>query len=234
MRIFTNFPDALGEIKRELSEMGIAVHTQTYQDQYIADDPMFATVELQNYGYVVTNPKLEDLHPTQPWADKEFEERIGSNILNPGEAYKLRPEIWNEFLEDSGRFAYTYSERISLRSVGHWEGETTQLEQLLTNMQKFPDNRNHVLNIWMPDDLWNVGKHRVPCSLSYHFMYRNSTLFMTYNQRSADFVTHLENDIYLAAKLQAWIADKLGWPVGRFTHTVGSLHAYNKDVEGVF
>lgn len=252
MRIYTGFRDALGEIERELSEMGILVHTQTMQDKHIGDNPDFATVELQNYGYSVTNPKLGDLNPTQPWADAEFEERVSGQLVNPGEAYKLRPGVWDEFLEtpkryqeDSAKFSYTYAERFEhndSREAGdpdnpdgpsQWNS-STQLEQLITNLKKYPDNRNHLLTVWDVSDLWRVGEHRVPCSISYHFMYRNGTLFMTYNQRSADFVTHLENDIYLAAKLQAWVGEQVGWPVGRFTHLVASLHAYRKDVEGVF
>ena len=227
MRIFRQFPEALGEIKRELKEMGIKCHSQTVQDQYVGDDPAFASLELQNYAYMVSQPKLEDLKPTQPWADAEFEERVSGRSLNPGEAWKLRPEVWEPFIERDGGFSYTYAHRLS-------KGISSQLYCLLANMKKFPDNRNHLLTIWEAEDLGMVGKHRVPCSISYHFLRREGKLLMTYQQRSADFVTHFENDIYLAHKLQRWVAAQLDWEVGRYTHFTGSLHVFSKDVEAAF
>ena len=57
---------------------------------------------------------------------------------------------------------------------------------------------------------------------------------MTYQQRSADFITHFENDIYLACKLQYWVAAQLNWEVGRYTHFIGSLHTFEKDVSQAF
>lgn len=230
MRIFRQFPEALGEIKRELKEMGIRVHSQTFQDQYVGDDPAFASLELQNYGYVVSQPKLEDLKPTQPWADAEFEDRVSGLNLNPGKAWKLRPEVWEPFMENGVGFSYTYAQRLA----GEFPVMPTQIERLISNMSRFPDNRNHLLTIWEAADLGRVGGHRVPCSISYHFLKREGKLLMTYQQRSADFVTHFENDIYLAHKLQRWVAEQLDWEVGRYTHFVGSLHVFQHDVAEAF
>ncbi len=251
MRIYQNFREALDETKRDLKEMGIRVHPQTMQDKDVHADPDYDTLELQNHAYVVTQPRLQDLEPTQPWANLEFAERVSGQLVNPGEAYKSRPEIWEEFLEKGDghpsreKFSYTYAERFLHNGSKEWgdpqdiDGpskwdDSTQLERLILNIKKYPDNRNHLLTVWDADDLWLVGEHRVPCSISYHFMYRDRSLFMTYQQRSADLATHLINDVYLAARLQQWVAEKLEWPVGRFTHFIGSLHAYQKDLEGVF
>ena len=51
--------------------------------------------------------------------------------------------------------------------------------------------------------------------------------------RSCDFVTHFRNDVYLAIKFLEWVAEKTGYPVGDFTHTMFSCHVYNKDIQGV-
>ena len=86
MRIYQNFREVRSEVKRDLAEMGINVHTQTYQDKFIGDDPMMATKELQNYMYcVVDTSHPADMLPTQPWADAEFQERISGQHMNPGE-----------------------------------------------------------------------------------------------------------------------------------------------------
>lgn len=225
MRIYLNFTEAMGEIKRDLAEMGIRVHPQTYQDKYVGDNPDFATMELQNYIYTVINPVFTDLNPTQPWADQEFEERIKEPPVNPGEAWKFRREIWEQFLEPDGKFAYTYSERMS-----------GQIMKIAKRVKEDPDSRQAYLAIWNPEkDIDKLGGiSRVPCSLGYLFQVRRKRLNMTYLQRSADFVTHFVNDVYLAVRLQNHMSQLTGFPLGTFTHWVGSLHIFQKDVKGVF
>jgi len=233
MRIYKDFSEAVAEIKRDLAEMGIRYQSKTYQDKYVEHDPGFQTLEIQNYIYTVTGPKLEDLSPTQPWADAEFEERVSGKCINPGEAYKLRPEIWEQFLEKGDetmgdidpQFSYTYAQRMF-----------HQLDTLIQEAKARPESRQLYLSIWEPiADVDNLGGiSRVPCSLGYLFQIRGGQLHMTYMMRSCDIATHFINDIYLAHKLQRWLADKIGVPAGRFTHYVGSLHVFQKDIEGVF
>lgn len=226
MRIYMTFQEALSEIKRDLKEMGILTRTTTYQDKIIGDDPRFDTFELQDYIYRVIHPSAKDLNPTQPWADKEFLERVTSPGVNPGEAWKERPEIWEEFLNTEGRFSYTYAERIH---------QVHQIDHIIRTLKTDPLSRQAFISIWSPADSARTGGlTRIPCTLGYYFQIRRGALNITYLQRSSDFVTHFSNDLYLAHKLQSYIAGSLGYPVGVFTHWVGSLHIFNKDTEGVF
>ena len=121
MRIYSNFKEAQNEIKRDLAELGVRVHTETMQDKYIADNPDFETRELQNYVYQVLKPIPSDLEGVH-WAyvEQEFEDRLVGG-RNPGKSWRTRPEVWEEFLEvDLGegggrrpnRFSYTYSQRM--------------------------------------------------------------------------------------------------------------------------
>jgi thymidylate synthase len=225
MRIYQNFNIAMNEIKRDLAEMGINVHPQTMQDKYVADDPNYATKELQNYVYTVTDAVnyLDQLYVTQPWADEEFLERINCTLKNPGDAYKHREGVWNEFLHD-GKFAYTYGERIGYN-----------LEKVIKEIKLHPDSRQLYLSIWDRDDVNNLGGgSRVPCSLGYLFQVREGRLHLTYFMRSCDLATHMQNDIYLATKLMDFVAGRTGYQPGNFTHFIGSLHIYKKDIEGVF
>jgi thymidylate synthase len=75
---------------------------------------------------------------------------------------------------------------------------------------------------------------RVPCSLGYWFAKRNGRLNITYLQRSADYFTHLANDMWLTHKLQQEVANETGCQIGHYTHWIGSLHVYKKDVADVF
>lgn len=226
MRFFTNFNEALNEIKRDLAEMGLDVHPQTMQDKHIADNPDYATKELQNYSYTVLDAAnhLNELSPTQPWADAEFEERVSGLNLNPGEAWKKRPEVWEEFLHN-GKFSYTYPQRMYY-----------QLGHIINELRTHPDSRQLWMSIWNPFlDVFKLGGHdRVPCSLGYLFQLRRGKLNMTYFMRSCDYATHMHNDIYLAVMLMRYVAQATGNEPGDFTHFIGSLHVYAKDVKGVF
>ena len=226
MRIYVNFPEAVGEIQRDLKEMGVRVVTNSYQDKIVKGNPDYETLELQNYIYTVTDPHLIDLAPDQPWADAEFSERISGFACNPGKAWTLRAEVWREFIEPSGEFGYTYAERLS---------RGKQLEQLIFRLKTDPEARQHYLTIWNAFDIQNAGgKHRIPCSLGYLFQIRDNALHITYLQRSCDFALHFINDIYLAHMLQAWVAGTVEIRIGRFIHWIGSMHVFNKDVAGVF
>lgn len=225
MRIFQNFEEALNEIKRDLAEMGIEVHPQTMQDKFVGNNPEYSTKELQNYDYTVKDAvnSLHQLRPVQPWADAEFAERISGKPLNPGEAYLLRDDVWDEYLHN-GRFAYSYPERMA-----------GKLDKIIEELKSNPESRQLYLNIWEGNDLAYLGGiSRVPCSLGYLFQLRNGKLSVTYMMRSCDYVTHFQNDVYLATRLMEYVAKEAGVKPGNFSHFIGSFHVYRKDIQGVF
>lgn len=233
MRLYQDFSEAQNEIRRDLAELGIEVHPETMQDKYVADNPDFNTRELYNYDYSVLNPAytlIEGVHAD--WVSTEWEDRL-SGYLNPGRAWGLRPEVWEQFLEDKGQlggvkhrgFSYTYSERMG----GH------HIDLLIDELKKHPNSRQLWLPVWDRQiDENRRGERRVPCSLGYWFVNREDRLHITYMMRSCDFATHWANDVCLASILLHHIAREAGLKVGSFTHFVGSLHVYAKDVAGVF
>lgn len=231
MRIYSNWGECYEEIKRDLAEMGTIVKSRTMQDKVVVGNTDYITKELQNYCYTLLDVKSENISGViQPWALAEFKERItdtfGKDPINPGEAYKLREDVWDEFVHN-GKFAYTYNERLMLED---------QLEHIIDCLNDDENTRQAWLSIWSPErDAINLGgKCRVPCSLGYGFQFRNGKLNMHYVMRSCDFGTHFVNDVYLAIKLLEYVAKRLEVEVGNFTHTIFSLHVYNKDVENVF
>lgn len=237
-----NWKEAYEEVKRDLAEMGIIVHPKSMQDKVVEGNEDYATRELQNYCYTILNAKSSDVEGViQPWADMEFAERvtdpyhrdvtgkalvIPQNFVNPGEAYKTRPDVWNEYMHN-GKFAYTYNERI-------WYND--QITKIINRLKEDNDSRQLWLSIWTPDiDVDKLGGiSRVPCSLGYAFQFRDGKLNMHYVMRSCDFNTHFRNDVYLAIRLLEYVAQKADMEVGNFTHTMFSLHVYKKDVKDVF
>lgn len=242
MRIFINFEECLEEIKRDLAEMGHEVRPKSYQNKIIENDPNFYTQEITNYTYMVLNPNVDELNTTQPWADKEFEERVSGMALNPGEAWKSREEVWKEFLDSRGKFDYSYPERLNpTRDIHLPDSHLQPLHKIAKELLNNPDSRQCFLSIWEAEDIYKIGGFkRVPCSLGYLFQIRENKLQVTYLQRSADFATHFQNDLYLAVKIAQFVANTIylhGGPqyeVGAFIHWVGSLHIYKKDIEKVF
>lgn len=238
MRIFRNFSEARSELERELAELGTIVHRKSWQGQAAGDRE--AVRELRNYQYTVTRPDLDELDPTQPWADAEFKERVAMSRVNPGEAWKLRPEVWEELLEVHGEtstteeyteFSYTYNERFD-----------GQLEELVNLLCYDPTTRRAYLPVYQPGDLTLAQAHRVPCSLGYLFEPEGDKLHMTYYMRSCDWARHFQDDVYLALRLRGFILQEYNHRAGKvdflspgeFCHIIGNLHVFEKDVAHVF
>lgn len=225
MRFYSNFPQAYNEIRRELKEMGVRVHTKSVQNLDITDKPEFDSLELQNYTYTVLKPRVIDIPLKNPeWAKQEFADRISGEILNPGETYKLRPETWTPLLNMRGRFDYTYPSRLR-----------TSLEPAIHALTKDINTRRAFVGIFDPacDETDNF-ETRIPCTIGYWFNFRQGKLNITYLLRSSDFGEHYNYDVYLATRLLDYVADRLKVQSGTFTHWVGSFHVFLKDVEGVF
>jgi len=229
MRLYKNFKEAISETQRDLVEMGIRVHPMSYQDKYVGDNPDYDTMELQNYIYTVLKPDLGHIGENQPYCTVEWADRlkgIGQSPVNPGEAYKTRLDVWSQFLQEDGKFAYTYAERYA---------KSDQVYNVMQRMCEDRDSRQLFISMWDFSDSTKLGGiSRIPCSLGYLLQVRKNKLNMTYLMRSCDFVTHFRNDIWLSAQLQEYLANTAGFDIGTFTHWIGSLHIFKKDGEGVF
>jgi len=220
MRLYSNCCEAINDIGRELQKCSSKVHTQTYQNKVIAKDKNFNTRELQGFSFAIINTDDKDTMPevTLEWCKAEFKERIANHIENPGEAWKLRKEVWQEFLVN-GRFEYTY-----------WERMRHQINPVINELRKNPETRQAIIQIHNRIvDQDEMGKKRLPCSMFYHFMFRNNQLDIIYNMRSTDFATHFQNDIHLAIQMQEYIAKALNVKSGKFIMQASSLHIYAKD-----
>jgi len=258
MRIYQRPFEAMKEVEREVFEMGIEVYSDSMQDKIVKGNPDYCTKELRGYSFMIANWVWdeEDVQKilvyffpggsdaVRDYIEQEFLDRIGGIPLNPGSSYIHRLGLWQEFLH-AGKFAYTYSERIS-----------PQLGTILDELRKNPNTRQAIINIHSnicPLDCWpeytevnmvnrskdldNIGgQGRVPCSMYYQTLLRESKVDLIYTMRSCDFLTHFPVDVLLALKLQNWFAGRLELGVGRFTYFVGSLHSYYKDlkIRGIF
>ena len=122
MRIYDDCYELMSEMGRNLWEMGSIVKPKTYQNKVIEGDESYITRELICEQYCLTSlnnvDKLFIYSNSKEWADNEFLERINNEPLNPGGAWTLRKDIWEQFLVN-GKFDYTYSERILSFFLSH-------------------------------------------------------------------------------------------------------------------
>lgn len=239
MRIFSNSFELMSELGRELNSYGQTVKPKTYQNKVIEGNDDFITKEVICQQYCLTS--LGDpvwlfiFSKSKEWADAEFQERISFDPSypsrrmpwNPGKAWELRKDLWEQFLDEEGLFDYTYSERMA------WV-----LPNLIELLKNDSDTRKAVLPIFNGtgeiDTNQYSGKQRIPCSMYYDFLIRENgkgekVLHICYHQRSSDFVTHFGNDVYLAWRLMEYVAKEVGVKPGYLYHTIDSFHAYKKD-----
>lgn len=229
MRIFKDAYQLVSEIYREVFEMGHEVHTDTYQNKVIRDDPNFLTKEIINYSYCLETLNKENYLYL---ADDRMAEYVRAEITdrlsgpwNPGEAWELRKDIWEQFLNGEGKFDYTYSERM-----------VNSYAEAIMELRKRPDSRQAIISIWDPNiDPKNLGgKKRVPCSLHYQLLIRDNRLHIIYTMRSCDVMTHFGVDVALAWLLmkkatEAIKNDHSNLREGYLFHNIASLHCYKKD-----
>lgn len=250
MRIYDNCYELMSETGRNLWEMGNIVKPKHYQNKDINGNEDFVTKELICEQYCLMSmpdPKwlfvfMEE--GAKDWAEAEFQERISGKELNPGEAWKIRGNVWEEFLVD-GRFDYTYPERMNQRVIYNKEPKT-KLEAIIQLLKDDPDTRKAILDIYgeyhstFPQDIIAVdsnrldGHARIPCSMYYDFLIRDNAkgekqLNICYEQRSSDFVTFFGTDVWFAWKLKEYVAKKVGVKPGYLYHNIQSLHCYKKD-----
>lgn len=157
--------------------------------------------------------------------------------INPWEAWKIRPWVWEEYLDKRNQFDYTYSERINL----NWSW-------LMEEMIKHPTSRQYVFNIWDRwDRNWVNGQKRIPCSLNYQVLIRPTWerdkiwVNLIYNMRSCDFLTHFPIDIIQAVWFLKHVTNRLReelweqYVIWKLYYNCASLHLYKKDLkENVF
>jgi thymidylate synthase len=238
MRIYSNAKELMSELGRELNSYGQTVKPKTYQNKNIEGEATMVTKEIICQQYCLTKlPDPEYLFVytnARPWAEKEFEERVSGHQINPGTAYKLNRDMWEEFLVHGNKFDYTYAERLNTKVLYHNQ-ILTKLKAVIQLLNDDQDTRKAVINIYgdLDGDHYH-GDARIPCSMYYDFLIRENSkgqkqLNICYHQRSADFLAHLGDDIYLAWRLMEYVAEKVGVLPGYLYHTIDSLHAYRKD-----
>jgi thymidylate synthase len=134
-------------------------------------------------------------------------------VLGPGahdaEKYISHPELRHD-----------YHERIN-----------PQIEKLLQTMKEKPSTKNGIIPVVWPTDLDPGGDP--PCLGVVQIFPRETAVDLAAYTRSSDVFNVLPFDVAALVALRDEVAGKLGRKPGKFIHTVGSAHYYEKDETGV-
>jgi thymidylate synthase len=224
-----------------------------HQMEHLRDDPRWVTRELENVVFQYKVPRTQDelmreTKPNMPWAEEHFKERVSGQPLNPPPSHTMWPygQKNNEEHLTDGKFSHTYPERMWPKNVGlqvvegnkltHWglRFGYGDLQDLVDLLVEHPATRQAYLPIWFPEDLTAANEgQRVPCTLGYHFLLRDSKLNMTYFIRSCDLIRFFRDDVYMACRLCQWVLAACGWgerKPGVLTMHIVSLHCFEGDL----
>lgn len=246
---------AIKRTKESLYDLGKRIKQKTWQSTISPDD----TWEVLNHHVSFIIPETVEklkvgITPNLPWADMHFEERISGIPYNPPPSHIHWPFASKKnqaHLDETKKFSHTYPERFFPKFIDHEFADPPlhgiryaygDLNDLVELMIGDPGTRQAYLPIFFPEDTGAVNGVRVPCSLGYHFIIREGYLHMNYYIRSCDFIRHFNDDIYLACRLNLWIADRLNRSLrdelsskiiipGIFNMYITSLHCFFKERE---
>ena len=106
-----------------------------------------------------------------------------------------------------------------------------QLDNVVRLLKENQTSRKAVIQLFDSDDL-AFPRKEVPCTCTLQFMIRDRKLHMFTSMRSNDAYFGLPHDIFCFTMLQEIIARTLSVELGTYKHFVGSLHLYEKNIEG--
>lgn len=258
----TSFLDNVKLMKARLSHTP-ELMTGEWQSQRV-DHPLQSVHELHNVILEVDLSSiynLEDLQkifePNIPWADEHFEERVSGFPHNPPPSHVNWPyaqRVNDTHRDETGRFSHSYPERFWPKKAGlrastldypnqGINGPYGDLDDVIALLSRSPYTRQAYLPVWFPEDTGNNQRVRVPCTLGYHFQIRrefstdsNTLLNCTYMIRSCDLYRHLNDDVYMAARLMVHVAQQVNYLanvdtyVGRLVVHIMNLHVFAGDM----
>lgn len=103
---------------------------------------------------------------------------------------------------------------------------TNQIDNVVAALRK-EDSRQAVIQLFRASDIQHKYND-VPCTCTLQFMKRRGQLHMLANMRSNDAFLGLPHDVFAFTMLQEMLARTVGVDVGKYCHSVGSLHLYDE------
>lgn len=144
-------------------------------------------------------------------------------IGGPAELQQYVMEMLDGILDfevEKGNWAYTYHNRMV-----NYDGRD-QIKFVIDELKRNPSSRRAVIVI---RNAFDIGSDDPACLQHIQFFANNGRLDMKVLFRSNDACKASFMNAFALIMLQKRVADKLGIPVGTYTHRANSYHCYEKD-----
>ncbi|WP_336004071.1 thymidylate synthase [Acinetobacter pittii] len=117
-------------------------------------------------------------------------------------------------------------------------GQSNQFNKIVELLEKSKDSRRAVIAIYSENDLLGDDSRDIPCTCTLQFFIRSDKLHLTCYMRSNDAALGLVHDIFSFTLLQEIMLARLitkypNLELGEYTHIVGSLHIYDKNIDQI-
>jgi hypothetical protein len=133
------------------------------------------------------------------------------------------------FSDDGVRFFSAYGHRLRKLAPGRADGtnrQTDQITEAIRRLKVNPDDRQVVLTIRDPQDMWYKGKDTA-CNLMVDCKVRDGKLNITVFNRSNDYIWGmLGTNAVQFSSLQQYMAGHIGCAVGTYHQVTNSMHVY--------
>lgn len=134
--------------------------------------------------------------------------------------------LWGR-ISDDGETSYSaYGDIVFNR---HGFNQVNKIIQLLCDD---PESRRAVINFNVPNERVIETKDEI-CTIALQFLIRNGKLNCYGIMRSNDVWYGLPYDVIFFTELTKYIAKRLNIPYGTYTHTVVSLHVYERNYDDI-
>lgn len=131
---------------------------------------------------------------------------------------------YSKYTEDDGTIHGAYGPRI------FGEGCNAQVRNAIARLRVNESSRRIVIQFFDKSDTHEVEHKDVPCTTTMQFLVRDAQLHAIVSMRSNDAWMGLVHDVFAFTMIQEMVARDLRVDLGTYTHFVGSLHLYDRDV----
>lgn len=134
--------------------------------------------------------------------------------------------LWGR-ISDDGETSYSAYGDIVFNRHGF-----NQVDKIIQLLCDDPDSRRAVINFNVPNENVIKTKDEI-CTIALQFLIRDGKLHCYGIMRSNDVWYGLPYDVIFFTELTKYIARRLNIPYGTYTHTVISLHVYERNYDDI-
>lgn len=140
---------------------------------------------------------------------------------------ELKSRIWDSWADENGTIGKAYGYQLG-RKYDFPEGNMDQVDWILYQLKNSPASRRMVTNIFVHDDLKEMGLQ--PCAYSMTFNVSGKKLNAVLNQRSQDVLVANNWNVAQYAILVHMFAQVSGLEAGELVHVIADAHIYDRHV----